>query len=153
MAIGLVTSVRQIVNALMQNGLHQRLPIHGSAQYFAMISHLQRAFASVPIGQERFHVIFLDPNRTYLGDGVVAGGSSMHLPVRLRDLFSRALQIGAGGLILAHNHPSGNCRPSGKDIAATNRMVEIGKALDIEIFDHLIFAREKIYSMRAGGKL
>lgn len=141
------------MNALIQNGFQQRLPVDGSAQYLAMISYLQRAFASVPIGQERFHVIFLDPNRTYLGDGVVAGGSSMHLPVRLRDLFSRALQIGARGLILAHNHPSGNCRPSDNDIAATNRMVEIGKALDIEIFDHLIFAREKIYSMRAGGKL
>ena len=141
------------MNLLSRGGLNRRLPIGQSQQFFALVSYLQGAFANVPVGQERFHVIFLDQKWSYLDDCVMAGGRAEQLPVRLRDLFSRALKIGAGGLILAHNHPSGDCRPSGNDIAATKRMIEIGQALDVDILDHLIFARERVYSMRAGGKL
>lgn len=141
------------MNWLSQTAFKERRHVDQDQQFFAIISYLQGAFANVPLGQERFHVIFLDPRRAFLDDCVMAGGSSLHLPVRLRDLFSRALQIGAGGLILAHNHPSGDCRPSSNDIAATKRMIEIGEALEIAILDHLILTREKVYSMRAGGKL
>ena len=141
------------MNIMSQCDLSGRLRIDESQQFLAMISYLQKAFANVPPGQERFHVIFLDLCRSYLDDCVMAGGSAVHLPVRLRDLFSRALQIGARGLILAHNHPSEDCRPSDNDLAATKRMIEIGQALEIEIFDHLILTRTKVYSMRAGGRL
>lgn len=123
------------------------------AQLAALFEHLHYAFSAVAAGEERFHAIFLDHERTYLDDCVMACGHSAHLPVRLRDIFARALAIGARAIIVSHNHPSGDCRPSRSDIDATRRLTEIARALDIELLDHLIFTREKVYSMRAGGKL
>ena len=64
-----------------------------------------------------------------------------------------ALRLDARGIILAHNHPSGECRPSGCDIAATHQLAAVASALDIELIDHLIFTHEAVYSMRAGGLL
>ena len=125
----------------------------GIRQLAGMIAYLQHILAAESQNSERFHAIFLDEQRGYLDDGCFADGSTAHLPVRLRGLFARALALGARGLIVAHNHPSGNCRPSASDIAATRRLVEIGRALEIELLDHLIITREKVYSMRAGGLL
>ena len=61
--------------------------------------------------------------------------------------------MGARGLIVAHNHPSGDCRPSRSDILATHRLKEVAIALDIELIDHLILTENAVYSMRAGGDL
>jgi DNA repair protein RadC len=122
-------------------------------QLAPMLAYLQRIFAAVELGEERFHAIFLDLDRYYIDDCVLAHGNSAHMPVRLRELFARALALGAHSLIVAHNHPSGDCRPSKCDITSTRRLLEIGRALDIELLDHLIITCERIYSMRAGGKL
>lgn len=128
-------------------------PLARHGQLAAFIVHLHQSFASASPGEERFHAVFLDANSEYLEDRVIGRGQSSHLAIRLRELFARALAIGARNLIVAHNHPSGDCRPSESDIAATRRLVDIGRALDIELLDHLIVTREKVYSMRAGGKL
>lgn len=126
----------------------------GSGHAFGqLIAYLHSLLVNGSCPQERFHAIFLDAERSYLDDCEIGRGHAAHLPVRLRELFARALALGARCLIVAHNHPSGDCRPSACDIAATARLVEIAAALDIEVLDHLIFARERVYSMRAGGKL
>lgn len=127
--------------------------VSARAQLASIIIYLQEIFASADVGEERFHAIFLDANRGYLDDCGIGSGRSAHLAIRLRELFAHALALGARSLIVAHNHPSGNCRPSESDIVATRRLVDIGRALDIELLDHLIVTREKVYSMRAGGKL
>jgi DNA repair protein RadC len=73
--------------------------------------------------------------------------------LRMRENFGEALRLDAHGLILAHNHPSGHCRPSSCDIIATRRLAEVARALDIVLIDHLILTDEAVYSMRAGGLL
>lgn len=122
-------------------------------QLAALILYLQEIFATANLDEERFHAIFLDGGRSYLDDCVLGSGQSAHLTIELRELFARALALGARFLIVAHNHPSGNCRPSESDILATRRVAQIGRALGIELLDHLILTREKLYSMRAGGRL
>ena len=122
-------------------------------QFAALFDYLHRAFGIADDNRERFHVVYLDRNRRYLDDCVLASGSSIHLPIRLRELFARALRLNASAIVVAHNHPSGDCRPSRHDIQATERLRDIGQALDIELLDHLIFTRVKAYSMRAGEKL
>ena len=71
----------------------------------------------------------------------------------MRENFGEALRLDAHGLILAHNHPPGHCRPSSCDIIATRRLAEVARALDIVLIDHLIFTDEAVYSMRAEGLL
>ena len=119
----------------------------------AMIQHLHRRIFSPAVGPERFHVVFFSKHRTCLGETTLVNGGPSSLSLRMRDLFSRALSVEAAGMVIAHNHPSGNCRPSVEDMKATEKLRDVGKALDIELLDHLIFTREKVYSMRAGGKL
>lgn len=119
----------------------------------AMINYLRGVVLVPPARIERGHAIYLDAAHAYLGDAAFGIGSFCTLSLRMRALFGDALRLGAAGLILAHNHPSGHCRPSGCDIAATRRLRDVAMALDITLVDHLIFTTDAVYSMRAGGLL
>jgi len=126
---------------------------YARVQLAAMMAYLRHILAATRADEEQFHAIFLDAGRGYLDDCRMGAGHAAHMPIRLRELFAKALSLGARGIIVAHNHPSGHCHPSECDIAATRRLAEVGRALDIELLDHLIVTPEKVYSMRAGGKL
>ncbi len=102
---------------------------------------------------ERFHAIFLDEYRTFVGEKTFFEGSSSKFSLRIRDLFSKGLSVGSRIMIIAHNHPSGDCRPSRADVEATSQISAISNALGIDLADHLIFTHKAVYSMRAGGEL
>lgn len=123
------------------------------AQIAAMITHLRSTLIAEQGRDERFHAIFLDRRNTFLADAGFGTGCGPSLSLRMRELFGRALELGAAGIVVAHNHPSGDCRPSETDIAATRRLQAVGSALDIELLDHLVITREAVFSMRAGGLL
>ncbi len=118
-----------------------------------MIAYLHGVVLSPPVTRERGHAIFVDADSVWLGDAPCGIGTMTNLSLRLRALLGEALRHDAAGIILAHSHPSGQCRPSGCDIAATRRLVEVARALDIALIDHLIFTADAVYSMRAGGLL
>lgn len=103
--------------------------------------------------REVFHVIFLTNNMSFIDEMTVDSENSSELSLRMRDLFSKALLVGSRIMILAHNHPSGDCRPSSTDIKTTARIRSLALALDIDLADHLIFTTKSVYSMRAGGNL
>jgi DNA repair protein RadC len=117
----------------------------------AMIAYLRSVVLAPPVRHERGHAIFVDADSVWLGDAPCGIGTVTTLSVRLRALLGEALRHDAAGIILAHSHPSGHCRPSGCDIAATRRLVDVARALDIALIDHLIFTTDAVYSMRAGG--
>lgn len=119
----------------------------------ALIDYLRSVVLAPPTVHERGHVIFLDHASGWLGDTAFGLGGMSTLSVRMRTLLGEALRLDAAGLILAHSHPSGQCRPSGCDIAATHRLSQVARALDITLVDHLIFTHDAVYSMRAGGLL
>jgi len=103
--------------------------------------------------RENIHAIFLDAQRRFLGEAHLPGESIGTFRIRLRDILAKALDCGAEGMIMAHNHPSGYCHPSRQDIEATRKLSKIARALDIELVDHLIITHDSAYSMRLGGKL
>jgi DNA repair protein RadC len=119
----------------------------------AMIGYLRSVVLAPPAQLERGHAIFVDDRGGWLGDAACGIGTMTSLSLSLRALLGEALRLEAAGIILAHSHPSGHCRPSGCDIAASRRLAEIARALDIALVDHLIFTTEAVYSMRAGGLL
>lgn len=123
------------------------------AHIAAMIDYLRRSLIAQHCEDEKFHAIFLDRRNAYLGDAGFGTGCGPALSLRMRELFSRALELGTAGILVAHNHPSGICRPSETDIAATRRLHAVGAALDIELLDHLVITRDAVFSMRAGGLL
>ena len=103
--------------------------------------------------EERMHAIFLDRDGFYLASETIARGTKNRLVIRLRDLMHRALDCGAAGLILAHNHPSGSSQPSDEDVISTERLTAIFSALELELVDHLIVSTAGIYSLRCGRML
>ncbi|WP_066530682.1 JAB domain-containing protein [Erythrobacter sp. CCH5-A1] len=119
----------------------------------AMIAYLRSFVLAPPAQYERGHAIFLDRHSNWLGDAPCGIGTMTTLAIRMRALLGDALRHDAAGIILAHSHPSGHCRPSGCDIATTRRLAQIALALDIALIDHLIFTTDAVYSMRAGGLL
>ncbi|HEU0311258.1 MAG TPA: JAB domain-containing protein [Sphingomicrobium sp.] len=76
---------------------------------------------------------------------------SVRMPVR--EIIVDAARIGSAGVMLAHNHPSGDARPSNADCQATRRLVAAGEAIDLAVLDHLIFCGSDCSSMRRLGLL
>lgn len=107
----------------------------------------------VTAAEERLHVVYCDHEERYLHDETLTIGSEHQLVLKARPLVYRALTIGAGSLVLAHNHLSGKCHPSPQDIRATRRLQELGEALELTLIDHLIFTRTRFFSMAAAGML
>ena len=118
---------------------------------FAMIDFLKAMVVSQPFDVERFHVVFVDRKWAYIGDAPMGVGGAGGLSIRMRDLFATALSHRAHGILVAHNHPSGHCRPSRADVVSTRRLETVATALDIELLDHLIFTKDAVFSMRAGA--
>lgn len=71
----------------------------------------------------------------------------------LRTIIAEAAELGSAGIVLAHNHPSGDPRPSDSDCRATRRLVAAAEALDCTILDHLVFAGAECTSFRKMGLL
>ncbi|WP_299194298.1 JAB domain-containing protein [uncultured Erythrobacter sp.] len=122
-------------------------------QQRAIVDFLRAMVVAKPDEGERFHAVFLDGEQTILGDAPLGQARAGSLSLRMREIFQLALSMDAEGMIVAHNHPSGQCRPSAFDITATRRLKDIARALDIELLDHLIITTSSVYSMRAGGDL
>lgn len=105
------------------------------------------------LSTEVLHATFVDARHGYIADEQVAEGSCAHIDVHVRRLLGRALALGARGLILAHNHPSGSPEPSPADCEGTKAIAALGRALEIELLDHLIIAGPRVFSFRERGLL
>jgi DNA repair protein RadC len=103
--------------------------------------------------REHFRVLFLNKKNELIKDEVQQTGTVDHTPAYPREIIKRALEIGATAIILAHNHPSGDARPSHDDIELTNTVIEAAKPFGIVIHDHLIIARKATFSFKAQGLL
>lgn len=102
---------------------------------------------------ERLHVTFVTPDWGYIADDQIAVGTVSQVQANLRFLLGRAFDVGAHGILLAHNHPSGSAEPSPEDIAQTQRIARITSAVGVELVDHLIVGADTIVSMRDRGLL
>lgn len=101
--------------------------------------------------REHVRVLFLDNRHHLIRDEAVSSGSVASAEIHPREVMRRALELGATGLILAHNHPSGNPEPSRDDIIMTRAVIEAGRTLQVRVLDHLIIGRHGFVSMRAQG--
>ena len=81
------------------------------------------------------------------------GGGRANTPFPLRSIIAEAAALNSAGLVLAHNHPSGDATPSAQDCAATRRLASAAEALDCTVVDHLVFAGGQCISLRRMGLL
>jgi DNA repair protein RadC len=101
---------------------------------------------------EEFYVLFLLQNGNVHSVENVSNGGITGTVVDSRVIFKRALELkSVTRLVISHNHPSGNLNPSEADKRLTEKMIEGGKLLDIEIADHIIVAGNKYFSFKDEG--
>jgi DNA repair protein RadC len=100
---------------------------------------------------EQFKVMLLNRANKVLGIFEVSSGSSTGTVADPKLIFAAAIKANACGIILTHNHPSGNLNPSQSDIELTKRMREGGKFLEIQVLDHVIVTSEGYFSLADEG--
>lgn len=111
--------------------------------------HLYPDLASSPY--ERFTVLLLSQSGKLIRKAVVSEGGLASTTVDARKIFKFAIDENASGLILGHNHPSGNLKPSPEDISITRKLSEGARLLDLHIFDHLIICGKSYFSFSDEG--
>ncbi len=117
----------------------------------ALIAYLQTAMACQQI--EQFRILFLDRKNTLIADEVQQRGTVSHTPVYPREVMKRALILNASALIVAHNHPSGDPKPSREDIETTRQLKAAANALEVELHDHVVIGHGKHASFKSLGLL
>jgi DNA repair protein RadC len=98
--------------------------------------------------QETFYVILLDTSLKKIRDYEVTQGLLNASLIHPREVFKQAIRHSAKGIIVLHNHPSGNLNPSEQDIDSTKKLVKSGEILGIPVYDHLIITQDGFYSFQ-----
>ena len=101
--------------------------------------------------QEELRVVVLNTKNHVIDITNVYRGTINSSAVRVAEVFKEALRRNAFGIIIAHNHPSGDPAPSGEDVAVTREIVAAGKLLGVDVLDHLVIGQGRWTSLRARG--
>lgn len=98
--------------------------------------------------EEVFCMITLDAKHNINGAFEVSRGSLSSTLVHPREVYKRALVNNAHAIVVAHNHPSGDTKPSSEDIKTAKRLKEVGELLGVSVLDSLIVTENEFYSFR-----
>lgn len=100
---------------------------------------------------EAFLVVFLDGSDRFLREELISIGSGSSVDVKVGSVLRPAVQYGARGIIMAHNHPNGDPNPSQTDVSSTLSIKQISSCVGVELIDHLIVTRSTCFSMKSSG--
>lgn len=101
--------------------------------------------------KEHLRILFLNKKNEMIADEVQNSGTVDHTPAYPREIMKRALELGATALILVHNHPSGDHRPSEADVDMTHAIMRAGEPFSIIIHDHIVVSRNGYSSFKNMG--
>ncbi len=96
--------------------------------------------------QEKFCALYLDTKKNIISFKTLFKGTLDNSVVHPREVFREAILLSAAGVIVMHNHPSGDVTPSVNDIEITNSLIYAGDMIGIKLVDHVIFGKNKFYS-------
>ena len=117
------------------------------------IAELLRAHGAANEEVEVLYALLLDSQINVRGLVEVSRGILNSSLVHPREVFRLAIVHGAAGVVVAHNHPSGNTAPSPDDKAMTTQLVDAGRLLDIPLYDHVILTGDSYFSFAEAGLL
>ena len=143
-----VVAALELGRRLLEEGRPVRTRIRSPADVY-------RWFAPrlADLAAEEFHVLALDSQSGVLRDLLVTRGILNSSLVHPREVFRGAIAEAAAGIIVVHNHPSGDPTPSADDRAVTRQLVESGRVLDLPVYDHVIVGASRYLSFAEAGLL
>jgi len=103
--------------------------------------------------KEQFRGLYLNARNKVIHDEVISIGTLTANLVHPREVFQPAIEYLACGLLVAHNHPSGDPEPSEDDLEITRKLSGVGKTMDIELIDHIIIGNNRYVSLKEKGIL
>jgi DNA repair protein RadC len=103
--------------------------------------------------KEYLMAFFLNARHQLIAKETISIGTLTASLAHPREIFAPAIGKAAAGVILVHNHPSGDPSPSDEDVRLTQRIAQAGKIMGIELLDHMIVAETGAYSFKTAGKL
>ena len=119
-----------------------------------LVAELLNSVASLNVmGEEHCYMLGLNNKGKLIGLFFISKGTVNMTCLNPREVFMRALLVGATSIVLCHNHPSGDPEPSGQDKEMTKRFKEAGKLLGIPLIDHIIIGGRGYYSFMENGLL
>jgi DNA repair protein RadC len=151
--IGTATSARilaalELGRRAASDSVGQEDPIRGPEDVFRRMGPLLR-----DLKQEEFHALLLTTQHRIARTVLVTRGILDAALVHPREVFRPAIVEGSAGVILVHNHPSGDPAPSREDRLVTEQMMGAGRAVGIPVLDHVIVGAEGYVSMAETGGL
>lgn len=105
------------------------------------------------LNHEEFWILILNQSNRLQSKQLISRGGRAGTVVDAKLVFETALRHKASAIVLSHNHPSGNLKPSDQDLSLTKKLIEGGKLLDIKVLDHLIFSNHTYCSFSDEGLL
>ena len=150
-APAIVTTLK-LAGALAERMLKNQLigrPVFSAWQQ--VLDYCQLTMARLP--HEELRLLYLDAKNALISEEVHQRGTVDQTPAYPREIVKRALEHGATAIILVHNHPTGDPRPSRQDIELTKDVQAAGAVLSIAVHDHLIIGHNDFLSFKAEGLL
>jgi DNA repair protein RadC len=105
------------------------------------------------VKNEEFRVLYVNSKNILLKDGLISKGISTKTLIDFRLIAKEIFNISATGIIVVHNHPSGDCKPSNQDISTTNNLKSFLNHLNVRLLDHFIVGYDEIFSFAEEGLL
>lgn len=139
-------SVFELLKRLAREGFGEK-PVLQSPEAIADYYMQSLRFLSV----EEVHVLFFNTKCVFLGEKCLSVGTVNASLISPREIFIEAVQREAVGIILVHNHPSGDPTASREDIHLTEQVAQAGRMLDIKLLDHVIIGDNRYFSFKENG--
>lgn len=143
-----IKAVGASANRMVRQELMER-PILNNWERLLDYCHSTMAYE----GREHFRILFLNKKNHLLADEIQGTGTVDHTPAYPREVIKRALELGSTSLLLLHNHPSGDPKPSQADVDITRQIIKAAEPFGILIHDHIIISRNGHCSMKGEGLL
>ncbi|WP_084024479.1 RadC family protein [Vulcanibacillus modesticaldus] len=141
---GAIELGRRVVKSIPQDKIQIRSPRDVANFILEDMKHLK---------QEHFIALLLDTKNQIIAKETISIGSLNSSIVHPREVFKPAIKKSVSAIIVVHNHPSGDPTPSKEDIEVTNRLVEAGNILGIDLLDHVIIGDSRYISLKDRGML
>jgi DNA repair protein RadC len=147
-----LTSINEIGVSYKRKTL-KNTSIKNSLDIYGFVREMYKSTSSNPDLKEYFFIVLLNRANKIIGYHKLSEGGICGTVVDIRLAFAIALKSLASGIILVHNHPSGNLQPSSQDISITKRFIQAGELLEITVLDHIIITDENYKSFADEGLL
>lgn len=131
----------------------QKIKVVSSQDIYKIMQQILLHENKIDRNKEHLWTVGLDHAQRILYVELISLGTSTSAPVEPMQVYRIAVQKAAASLIIVHNHPSGEVQPSDEDIVITDRLLQVGKILGIELTDHLVISENSYNSFADTGLL